>query len=285
MGWELERSLQSAGNVVACTRDQADLGSPNALRALVNRVRPEIIVNAAAYTAVDAAESNEALAFRINAEAPATLAAIAREIDAWLIHYSTDYVFDGERGPYSESDPTNPLNAYGRTKQAGEDAVRRSACPHLIFRSSWVYGARGGNFLRTILRLAAERETLGVVDDQKGAPTWSRTIAEVTAAVLARLEERGYDRALSGIYHLANGGEATWYQFASLIVAETGDLRRSSARVKPITTAEYPTPARRPADSRLDTSKLTSTFGVALPHWREAALLCLAEVRAMGTPS
>lgn len=248
-------------------------------------MRPHIIVNAAAYTAVDAAESQEELASRINAEAPATLAAMARELEAWLIHYSTDYVFDGQRGPYLETDATNPLNVYGRTKLAGEAAVQRSGCSYLIFRSSWVYGARGGNFLLTILRLARERETLGVVDDQKGAPTWSRTIAEVTAAVLARLDQRGYEPALSGVYHLANTGETTWYQFASLIVDETRELRKSSPRLHPIATTEYPTPARRPADSRLDTTKLTSTFGVTLPHWRDAALLCLAEVKAMGTPA
>jgi len=283
VGWELERSLQSAGTVVACAREEADLADPRALRELVKRVRPAIIVNAAAYTAVDGAESNEALASRINAEGPGALADAAREQNAWLVHYSTDYVFDGKGGPYTETDATNPINAYGRTKQAGEDAIQRSGCQHLIFRGSWVYGARGGNFLRTILRLARERESIGVVNDQKGAPTWSRTIADVTAAVLVRLDERGYDPALSGIYHLANSGEATWYEFASLIVDETRELRQSSPRVQPITTAEYPTPARRPADSRLNTSRLTSTFGVTLTHWRTAALLCLAELKASGT--
>ena len=248
----------------------------------MKRVRPDIIVNAAAYTAVDGAESDESLAARINAEAPAVLAQAALEHGAWLIHYSTDYVFGGDRGPYSEDDPTNPLNAYGRTKRAGEVEVERSGCMHLIFRSSWVYGARGGNFLLTILRLARERDTLGVVDDQIGAPTWSRTIADATASVLARLGERGYDPVLSGIYHLANGGEATWFQFASLIVEETRELRDRSPRVQPISTAEYPTPARRPADSRLNTTKLTTTFGVTLPHWRAAALQCLAELKVSG---
>lgn len=282
VGWELERSLQSIGKVVACAREDADLGSPHELRALVKRVNPDIIVNAGAYTAVDAAESNEALASRINTEGPATLAATARELNAWLVHYSTDYVFDGNSGPYSETDPANAPNVYGRTKQAGDEAIQASGCSHLILRSSWVYGARGHNFLRTILRLAREREILTVVDDQKGAPTWSRTIADITATVLARLDERGFDPELSGLYHLTSAGETTWYEFARLIVDETRQLRDSSPRVQPIGTADYSTPARRPPDSRLDTTKLARTFGVTLPHWRSEALLCLAEIKATG---
>jgi dTDP-4-dehydrorhamnose reductase len=282
VGWELERSLQSLGTVVACAREEADLGNPEQLRSIVKQVSPDVVVNAGAYTAVDAAESNEALAYRINAEGPATLAAAARDHDAWLIHYSTDYVFDGKNGPYVETDPTNPLNVYGRTKRAGEVAIERSGCSYLIFRSSWVYGARGHNFLKTILRLAGERELLTVVDDQIGVPTWSRTIADTTGTVLARLADRGFDRGLSGIYHLASAGETTWYHFAELVVQQTAELRDSSPRIQPISSAQYSTPAQRPADSRLDTSRLYRTFGITLPDWRSDALLCLEELKSAG---
>jgi dTDP-4-dehydrorhamnose reductase len=279
LGWELERSLQSVGTVIPCGRNEADLRKPQELIDLVKRVRPDIIVNAGAYRAADAAESHEALVRQINTEAPAALAAVARELNAWLVHYSSDYVFDGTGGPHTESAPTGPLNAYGRSKLAGDQAVQSSGCAHLIFRVSWVYGLRGHNFLKTILRLAAERDVLTVVNDQIGAPTWSRTIADVTAVALARLDERRFDPELSGLYNLASGGEASWFDFASFIIDETKELRRTRPRVDAIPTAEYPRPARRPADSRLDTTKIATTFGVTLPHWRTAALLCLAELK------
>ena len=279
LGWELERSLQPLGRVVACARPEADLSRPETLRTLVERVRPAVIVNAAAYTAVDAAEQEEDLAYRINADSPATLAEAARELNAWLVHYSTDYVFDGKSGPYSETDATNPLNAYGRTKQAGDEAIQRSGCLYVILRTSWVYGARGKNFLNTILRLAREREVLRIVDDQIGAPTWSRTIADVTAALLARLDERRFDADLAGIYHLVSQGETSWYGFARLIVEETRSLRETSPHVEAILTEDYPLPAKRPRDSRLDCRKLAETFAVNPPNWQDAALLCLDEVK------
>ncbi len=279
VGWELERSLQSLGRVVACVRPEADLSRPETLCALVQRVRPDVIVNAAAYTAVDTAEQEENLAYLINAEAPAALAATARELNAWLVHYSTDYVFDGSSGPYTETSATSPLNAYGRTKRAGEEAIQRSGCLHVILRTSWVYGARGKNFLNTMLRLACEREVLRIVDDQIGAPTWSRTIADVTATLLARLDERRRDADLAGIYHLASRGETSWYGFARLIVDETRCLREASPRVEAILTADYPLPAQRPRDSRLDCRKLAEAFSVNLPEWQDAALLCLDEVK------
>jgi dTDP-4-dehydrorhamnose reductase len=279
VGWELERSLQALGRVVACARTEADLSRPDTLCALVRRVRPAIIVNAAAYTAVDVAEQEENLAYRINAEAPAALADTARELNAWLVHYSSDYVFDGRSGPYSETSATNPLNAYGRTKRAGEEAIERSGCRHVILRTSWVYGARGNNFLNTMLRLAREREELRIVDDQIGAPTWSRTVADVTAALLARLDERRFDGDLAGIYHLTGQGATSWYGFACLIVEETRSLREASPRVEAVLTEDYPLPAQRPKDSRLDCRKLSEAFSVNLPAWQDAARLCLDEVK------
>lgn len=279
IGWELERSLQALGRVVACARTEADLSRPDTLCALVRRVCPAIIVNAVAYTAVDTAEQEENLAYRINAEAPAALAETARELNAWLVHYSTDYVFDGRSGPYSETSATNPLNTYGRTKRAGEEAIERSGCRHVILRTSWVYGARGNNFLNTMLRLAREREELRIVDDQIGAPTWSRTVADVTAALLARLDERRFDGDLAGIYHLTGQGESSWHGFARLIIEETRSLRVTSPQIKAIPSSEYRLPAQRPRDSRLDCRKLVETFSVNLPNWRDAALLCLDEVK------
>ncbi|MSR12951.1 MAG: dTDP-4-dehydrorhamnose reductase [Gammaproteobacteria bacterium] len=277
VGWELERSLQPLGRVVACARSEADLSRPETLRALVERVRPDVIVNAAAYTAVDAAEQEEDLAYRINADGPAVLAEAARELNAWLVHYSTDYVFDGTRGPYSETDATRPLNAYGRTKRAGEEAIAAAGCKHVILRTSWVYGARGKNFLNTMLRLAREQEVLRVVDDQIGAPTWSRTIADVTAAILTRLDERRFSPDMSGIYHLASQGETSWYGFARLIIEETRSLRESSPRIEAISTEAYPLPAQRPRDSRLDCRKLTEIFRLTFPTWQDAARLCFKD--------
>ncbi len=279
VGWELERSLQSLGRVVACERSEADLSRPETLRAVVQRVRPAVIVNAAAYTAVDVAEQEENLAYRINAESPAALAETARELNAWLVHYSTEYVFDGRSGPYSEANATSPLNVYGRTKRAGEEAIQRSGCLHVILRTSWVYGARGKNFLNTMLQLAREREVLRIVDDQIGAPTWSRTIADVTAVLLARLDERRCDANLAGIYHLASQGETSWCGFASLIVEETRSLRETSPRIEAVLTEDYPLPAQRPMDSRLDCSKLAEAFSINLPAWQDAARFCLDEIK------
>jgi dTDP-4-dehydrorhamnose reductase len=280
VGQQLLGRLRVIGEVVSPSRAEADLAQPETVRSLLLRVKPHVIVNAAAYTAVDAAEREPALAHRINADAPSIMARCARDLDAVLLHYSTDYVFDGARGPYVETDTVNPLNAYGRSKLAGEVAIRESGALHLILRTSWVYGATGKNFLNTVIRLADERPLLRIVDDQRGAPTWSRTIAEVSTTILRQLQAGRPSQETVGTYHLTNTGDTTWFGFAKLIVDESRPLRRGSPRVEPIRSEEYPTPARRPADSRLDCRKLTETFGVTLPHWRDAALRCLAEIRS-----
>jgi dTDP-4-dehydrorhamnose reductase len=279
VGWELQRTLQPVGKVTACDHAGLDLADAAAVRRKLDEVRPDAIVNAAAYTAVDKAESEPEQANAVNAAAPALLAQEAARRGALLIHYSTDYVFDGAKAaPYVETDPTGPLGAYGRSKLAGEAGIRASGCDHLIFRTSWVYAARGANFLRTILRLAAEREELRVVNDQVGAPTWARLIAEATALALRQaLAERRHGRFESGLFHLACAGETSWHGFASAIVAGRSGL--SVKTVTPIVTADYPTPARRPANSRLDTGAFRARFGLALPDWRDCLQLCLEELQ------
>ena len=278
VGWELQRTLQPVGKVAAFSHAGLDLADAAAIRSKLDEVRPDVIVNAAAYTAVDKAESEPELAHEVNAVAPALLAQEAARRGALLIHYSTDYVYDGAKAaPYVESDKTNPLGAYGRSKLAGEEGIRASGCDHLIFRTSWVYAARGANFLRTILRLAAEREELRIVMDQIGAPTWARLIAEATALALRQaLAERRHGRFESGLFHLACAGETSWHGFASAIVAGRSGLRVKT--VTPITTADYPLPAPRPANSRLDTSAFRARFGLALPDWRDCLPLCLEEL-------
>ena len=278
VGWELQRTLQPVGKVAAFSHAGLDLADAAAIRSKLDEVRPDVIVNAAAYTAVDKAESEPELAHEVNAVAPALLAQEAARRGALLIHYSTDYVYDGAKAaPYVESDKTNPLGAYGRSKLAGEEGIRASGCDHLIFRTSWVYAARGANFLRTILRLAAEREELRIVMDQVGAPTWARLIAEATALALRQaLAERRHGRFESGLFHLACAGETSWHGFASAIVANRRGLRVKT--VTPITTAEYPLPAPRPANSRLNTGAFRARFGLALPDWRDGLSLCLEEL-------
>ena len=275
VGWELHRSLAPLGQVVAMDSKALDLTDADAIRAKVREVAPRIIVNPAAYTAVDKAESEPGRARLVNAVAPAVLAEAAGECGAMLVHYSTDYVFDGRKEtPYLEDDVTHPLNVYGATKLDGEAAIRASGVRHLILRTSWVYGARGGNFLLTMQRLMQERPELRIVDDQIGAPTWSRMIAEATALILAQClsPARGADRPEPwGTYHLTCGGETSWYGFAAAI-AELGGY---PTRLTPIPSSDYPTPARRPANSRLDNGKLARVFGLRLPHWREALKLCL----------
>lgn len=273
VGWELQRSLAPLGRLVICDRQRGNLEDLDSLRSLVRSVRPGIIVNAAAYTAVDKAESDSARAQRVNTEAVGVLAELARARGAWLVHYSTDYVFDGSCShPYREDDPTGPLNVYGRTKLEGEQAILASGCRHLIFRTSWVYAARGGNFARTMLRLAAEREELRIVADQIGAPTSAELIADVTAQVLGRIHENPNASTLSGLYHLVASGEVSWHGYARFVIAEASRLgsalRTAPERVLPIMTDDYPLPARRPANSRLDTHKVCSTFGLTLPHWQ-----------------
>jgi dTDP-4-dehydrorhamnose reductase len=274
VGHELRRSLAPLGEVVATTRsgalddgaacERADFDAPSGLPALIERIAPDIVVNAAAYTAVDKAESDRDAAFRANAEAPARIAEACAARGARLVHYSTDYVFDGSGArPYREDDPTAPLGVYGASKLAGEDAVRASGGRHLIFRTAWVYAAHGRNFMRTMLRLAAERDELRVVADQRGTPTSAALIADVTAAVLARSSPP------SGLWHLTAGGETSWHGFAEAIVAEAharGLLPRLP-RVVPIATADYPTLAKRPAWSVLDTARIRSDFGIDLPEW------------------
>ena len=278
VGWELQRTLQPVGKVAAFSHAGLDLADAAAIRSKLDEVRPDVIVNAAAYTAVDKAESEPELAHEVNAVAPALLAQEAARRGALLIHYSTDYVYDGAKAaPYVESDKTNPLGAYGRSKLAGEEGIRASGCDHLIFRTSWVYAARGANFLRTILRLAAEREELRIVMDQIGAPTWARLIAEATALALRQaLAERRHGRFESGLFHLACAGETSWHGFASAIVEGRQGLRVKA--VTPITTVDYPTPAQRPANSRLDTGAFRARFGLALPDWRDCLQLCLEEI-------
>lgn len=268
VGHELERTLAPLGEVVALDRAGLDLADPDRIRAVVREAKPGIVVNAAAWTAVDKAEDGEAAAMAINGAAPGILAEEAKRLSALLVHYSTDYVFDGASpSPYAEDDAPNPINAYGRTKLAGERAIQAVGGRHLIFRTSWIYSLRGHNFLKTILRLAKERKELRVVADQVGAPTWSRMIAEATAICLAR------HGGQQGAYHLAAAGETSWHGFAQAIVAAAG----LPARVAPITTAEYPLPARRPANSRLDCGRIEKDFGLALPGWERQLALCLAE--------
>ncbi len=277
VGWELARTLAPLGPIVALDAEGLNLADADAIRRLVGDVRPRIIVNPAAHTAVDKAESEPELARAINADGPAILAEEAEKLGALLVHYSTDYVFDGTGAtPRGEEAPTGPLNVYGSTKLAGEEAIRDRCRRHLIFRTSWVYGARGANFLLTMRRLMGERPELKIVDDQVGAPTWCRHLAEATALVLAQAlsPTRGADKPEPwGTYHLTNGGETSWHGFAAAIQAL--DAPEHPARLVPIPTTDYPTPARRPLNSRLDNGKLARVFGVRLPDWREALRLCL----------
>lgn len=278
VGWELQRTLAPLGEIAALSRTELNLADAEAIRQAVREVGPDLIVNAAAYTAVDKAEEERERAFAVNGVAPGVLAEEAKRLGAAIVHYSTDYVFDGGKGaPYEEIDAPHPRSVYGESKLAGEKAVAASGAAHLILRTSWVYGLRGKNFLRTIQRLAAEREELRVVDDQVGAPTWSRAIAEATAAVLAQCLHKDsvsgllHDRG--GLYHLSCAGQTSWFGFASAIVAGLP----KPPRMTPIATAEYPLPAPRPAYSVLANAKLARAFGVALPEWSAALRLCLAD--------
>ncbi|MDP2826154.1 MAG: dTDP-4-dehydrorhamnose reductase [Sulfuritalea sp.] len=276
LGRELKRSLACLGEVVACDRRQLDLADPDTLRDAVRAIAPTVIVNAAAYTAVDKAEAEPEVAEAINAVAPAILAEEARRLGALLIHYSTDYVFDGAKPtPYGEDDLPAPLSTYGRSKHAGELAIAASGVHHLIFRTSWVYGLHGANFMKTMLRLGRERDELRVVGDQIGAPTWARHLADATALILARRE------VPSGLYHLAASGETSWHGYAEAIFAEAqrAGLMEKSPVVHRITSADYPLPASRPANSRLDCSRLRRDFGLALPDWRTGLIDCLADAR------
>lgn len=269
VGSALLRTLPVLGQVIARSRPALDLANPDSIRQAVREAKADVIVNAAAYTAVDQAEKEEALAMAVNRDGPSILAEEAARRGALLVHFSTDYVFDGERrSPYEETDATNPLNTYGRSKLAGERAIQRSGCRHLIFRTSWVYSNTGKNFLLTMLRLAREKKELRVVDDQHGAPTSARMLADaVPAAIEAVLRDPG----LAGVYHMTAQGSTTWCGFARAIVG-------TRATVVPIRSDEYPTPARRPSNSVLDNAKLEKTFGILLPSWEAGLSGVLARV-------
>jgi len=267
VGHPLRSALASLGTVTAPGRDALDLAAPDTIRAAVREAAPDVIVNAAAYTAVDEAEDEPERAEAVNARAPGVLAEAAAEVGAWLVHYSTDYVFDGTAtAPYGEDDATNPVNVYGWTKRDGEKAIQAVDIPHLILRTSWVYSARRSNFLLSMLRLADEHDTLTVVDDQTGTPTSAAWIAEATATILRRLQSMGAPGDFSGLYHLAASGQTSWYGFAQAIFAQFG---REDVTVEPIPPEEYPTPAARPAYTVLDSSKARTTFDLDIPTWSE----------------
>jgi dTDP-4-dehydrorhamnose reductase len=276
VGWELRRTLAPLARVVAVDYPEIDLTEPVALRRLIQDIRPAVVLNAAAYTAVDKAEAEPHLARLINGLAPGILAEAAQQVGALLVHYSTDYVFDGAKTtPYVETDAPNPLGTYGRTKLAGDQAVQAVGGRYLILRLCWVYGARGQNFLLTIQRLAREREQLRVVGDQCGCPTWARLIAEATAQAVRQTLAAPDRAALSGTYHLAATGVATWHEFATRIVELMPDSERKCRLVQALATAEYPTPTQRPAYSVLGCEKLQTTFGLQLPPWEESLRLVL----------
>ncbi len=284
VGWELQRALAPLGEVVALDFDSTemhgDFSRPADLAATVRAVQPDVIVNAAAHTAVDKAESEPAFAAALNAEGPRVLAQEANTLGAWLVHYSTDYVFDGSgSAPRDENAPTGPLSVYGRTKLDGEQHIRASGCQHLIFRTSWVYAARGGNFARTMLKLAAERESLNVIDDQVGAPTGADLLADITAHAIRAAKSND---TLLGTYHAVASGHTNWHGYAQFVIewarANGLPVKVAADAVKPIPTSAYPTPAKRPLNSRLSTAKLQSAFGLCLPPWQQGVERMLKEV-------
>ncbi|GKS75199.1 dTDP-4-dehydrorhamnose reductase [Acidovorax sp. SUPP950] len=284
VGWELQRSLSVLGTVTALDHDSTDhcgnFADPAGIVDTVRALRPDVIVNAAAHTAVDKAESEPEFARTLNATTPGVLAEEAARSGAWLVHYSTDYVFDGSgERPWVETDTPAPLSVYGRTKLEGERLIQQSGARHLILRTSWVYAARGGNFAKTMLRLAQERERLTVIDDQWGAPTGADLIADVTAHALRHLERRPED---AGLYHLVAGGETNWHAYAKYVLAQSvlggGAIKIVANDVAAVPTSAFPTPAVRPHNSRLDTRRLQSTFGLVLPHWQAGVSRMLAEI-------
>ena len=283
VGWELQRALAALGELTTLNRSECDLADPAQIQAALEKYEPEVIVNAAAYTAVDQAESHPAQARRINVDAVAELAHYAREMGSLLVHYSTDYIYDGTKpDAYVEDDITNPLSVYGQTKLDGENRIRDALCRHLIFRTSWVYAARGGNFARTILRLAQERDALNVIDDQIGAPTSAELIADVTAHALRDVLS---GRAPGGTYHLAAAGETSWYGYANFVVerarAQGQVLALAVDGLKPIPATQYPLPAKRPQNSRLNTHLLERSFALKLPRWEDGVGRVLDEWRTI----
>jgi dTDP-4-dehydrorhamnose reductase len=283
VGFELRRALAPLGEIVAVDHEDCNLADPEAVRALVRRVAPDVIVNPAAYTAVDKAESDQASAFAVNAQAPGILGDEAARLGALVVHYSTDYVFDGAKhGAYTEDDRPDPQSVYGSTKLAGERALAETCSRHLILRTSWVVGAHGGNFAKTMLRLAAERDRLTVVADQFGAPTAATLLADLTAHLVRQYQVEGAAAFPYGTYHVAAGGETSWYEYARFVIAQALEagkaLKFGPDGIQPLTTAQYPTPARRPANSRLDTSRFRATFGLRLPHWQEGVRHVLEQI-------
>ncbi|MFZ5526147.1 MAG: dTDP-4-dehydrorhamnose reductase [Pseudomonadota bacterium] len=279
VGWELQRALAPLGHITAHDVDTADFSQPDQVVAIVRAVRPQVIVNAAAHTAVDKAESEADLARLINAATPAAIAAEAAKINALLVHYSTDYVFDGSgNAPRDEAALTAPLSVYGQTKLQGEQEIIASGCRHLILRTSWVYAARGGNFAKTMLRLAAERDQLKVINDQTGSPTGADLLADVTAHAVRAIQA---SPALGGLYHLVADGETSWYDYARYVIEwarkQGHAIRVQPQDITPVPTTEYPTPARRPLNSRLSTAKLKQAFGLHLPHWQQGVERMLIE--------
>ena len=284
VGWELQRSLSMLGHVTALDHDSTghcgDFANPAGIADTVRALRPDIIVNAAAHTAVDKAESEPDLARLLNATTPGVLAEEAARLGAWLIHYSTDYVFDGSGSrPWVETDVPAPLSVYGRTKLEGEQLIQQSGAQHLILRTSWVYAARGGNFAKTMLRLAQERERLTVIDDQWGAPTGADLLADVTAHAIRHLQQRPQD---AGLYHLVAGGETNWNLYAKYVLDQAqkaqSAIKMVAKEVTPVPTSAFPTPAVRPHNSRLNTTKLQTTFGLTLPHWQQGVARMLYEI-------
>lgn len=285
VGWELGRALLPLGEVITSNSSQIDLSDLDGLRRAVQKYSADVIVNAAAYTAVDKAETEKDLAFLVNAEAPGVLAEQAKQTGALLIHYSTDYVFDGTKiSAYAEDDVPNPANIYGQSKLAGEKAIQATGADYLILRTSWVYAARGHNFLKSILRLAAEREELNIVADQIGAPTWARLIAETTAHILRQsLLERHQGDFNSGLYNLTSTGETSWHGFAQMIVDYARQQENQTLKnriINPIPTKDYPLPAKRPANSRLSIDRLEQHFGLKMPAWDQALKLCMEDIAA-----
>ncbi len=285
VGWELQRALAPLGNIVALDFDSTgplsgDFSKPESLAATVQTVRPDIIVNAAAHTAVDKAESEPELARTINATTPGVLAREAKACGAWLVHYSTDYVFDGSgEKSRTEEDPTAPLSVYGQTKLEGENLIRNSGCKHLIFRTSWVYAARGGNFAKTMLRLAQERDKLTVISDQIGAPTGADLLADITAHALRTALSQP---AVSGLYHAVAAGETSWHGYAKHVIefarSAGQPIKVATTDIAPVPTSAFPTPAKRPHNSRLSSLKLQETFGLTLPRWEMGVERVLMEI-------
>jgi dTDP-4-dehydrorhamnose reductase len=288
VGWELQRTLAPLGDIVAVGRQEMDLADPDSIRRVIRRIRPSLIINAAAYTAVDRAESESDLAVAVNGVAPGIMAEEAKRLNAAIIHYSTDYVFDGTgKRPYTENDAPNPLNVYGRTKLAGEQAIQAAEVPHLILRTSWVYGARGKNFLLTVLNLSKERDELKIVNDQYGVPTWSRMLAEVTSQILAQsfsplCRQTVPIQDVSGIYHAVSAGSTSWHGFAAKILeSAAGRALPAAPKLVPIPTSGYPLPATRPRNSCLSNEKLMRTYGLTIPSWEESLALCLRDITAV----